>query len=698
MFKPSSVAVIGASRRPGKVGHEVLRNLLACGYGGRLLPVNPNADEILGLKCHPSILHVREDVDLAVVVVPAPLTPKVAEECGEKGVKGLVVISAGFKETGKDGAALERELLSVSRRHGMRMVGPNCLGIIDTFTPLNASFAARMPLRGRIGFISQSGAFCTSVLDWSAKEGIGFSRFVSLGNKADLNETDFIGTLVEDENTLVVLTYVESIDEGSRFLKVAREATRRKPIVILKGGRSPDGARAVSSHTGTLAGYFAAYKAAFEQSGIIVANSVEEFFDLALALSTQPIPRGRGVAIVTNAGGPGIVATDACGSHGLEIAGLSASTLARLRESLPPIASAYNPIDVVGDARADRYRLACEAALSDENVDGLIVLLSPQAMTEPEETARCLADLKRRHPEKPILASFMGGERIEGAVEILKKNGIPNFPFPERAVAAMGGLTEYSAYLQTERGQPVTFWDIDRIAVRRVLDRVQKDGRIVLLAHEATAVVRAYGIHAPPTELATSVDDAVRVAESMGYPVVLKVASPHILHKTDLGGVALNLKSSDDVRRAFGDIMARTSRYMPKAIVYGITVQKQVPVGKELIVGTSRDVQFGHLVTFGLGGIYVDFLRDVSYRLAPLSLDDARGMVSETKAYAMLKGIRGERPSDIPSVINVVLRIGHLVTDFPEIVEIDINPLFVYEEGKGCLALDVKMVLSSEGS
>ncbi|MFQ6084947.1 MAG: acetate--CoA ligase alpha subunit [Candidatus Bathyarchaeia archaeon] len=694
LFEPRTVAVIGASRKPGKVGHEVLRNLRACGFSGRLFPVNPNARSILGFRCYPSVIDVDEDVDLAVMIVPAQKAVSLAGECGKKGVRGLLVISSGFREVGRKGAELERQLLSTCREYDMRMVGPNCLGIIDTLTPLNASFAATMPLKGQIAFMSQSGALCTSVLDWSKGEGIGFSRFISLGNKADLNEVDFMNVLAEHRETRVIITYLESIEEGSRFLSVAEKTTRKKPIVALKSGRSSKAARAASSHTGALAGHFAAYEAAFKQGGILVAQAIEELFDLALALSTQPIPRGRDVAIITNAGGPGVVAVDACASYDLDLARLSSETTATLRKGLLPAASTYNPIDILGDADAKRYRLACEAALADENVDGIIVLLSPQAMTEPEKTARHLVQLKRKFPKKPILTSFMGGDMVRRAIGILRKGGIPSFPFPERSVAATSGLARYADYLQTERGQSVQFWDIDKQRVREVFHKVREDRRVVLLPHETSAVIRAYGIPTPPTELVTSVKEAVRVAEGMGYPVVLKVASPQIIHKTDIKGIALNLGTPTEVKQSYRYIMTRTSQYLPTAKLYGVIVQKQVPIGRELIVGVTRDLQFGPLLMFGLGGIYADFLKDVSYRLAPVTLETAKSMITETKSYLLLKGIRGESPYDVSSLVNVMLRVSQLVTDYPEVAEMDINPLFLFEEGRGCVAVDVKMTLS----
>ena len=693
IFRPRSVAVIGASRNPGKVGHILVRNLIDTGFPGKVYPVNPKAKEILGLRCFSDVREIPDEVDLAVIAIPAPLVLDVVKACGEKGVKAVIVISAGFKETGVEGAALERQLLEVCRRYGMRMQGPNCLGVIDTHTPLNLSFAASMPRKGNIGFISQSGALGTAVLDWVLREDIGFASFVSLGNKADLNEIDFIEAMAEDPEVRVILLYVESIEEGERFVRVAREVVRKKPLIVLKGGTSTAGARAAGSHTGAMVGSFTAYKTAFKQSGVIMARSVEELFDYAIAFSTQPLPRGNSVAIVTNAGGPGILATDMCEALGVKLARLSAETLKGLREGLPPASSVHNPVDILGDARAERYRTAIEKVLDDPSVSSLLVILTPQAMTESVETAKAIVELSGGR-DKPVLAVFMGGESVEEASRYLIDHGIPCFNFPEKAVRALAALIEYAEFLERPESRPEFFYDVDRAAVREIVEAARREGRVVLLPHEAAGVARAYGIHVPLLRMAASMEEAMRAAEEIGYPVVLKVVSPEILHKSDVGGIVLNISSPEEVREAYRSIVTRVSRYMPRAQIYGVLVMKMVPQGRELIVGVSRDPQFGPLIMFGLGGIYVNFLRDVSFRLAPLSLEEARGMVEETKAYTLLKGVRGEKPSDINALLNIILRVSQLVTDFPEILEMDINPLFAYEEGRGCIAVDVKITLS----
>jgi len=697
LFAPRSVAIIGASRNPAKVGHTILRNAVKSGYKGKIYPINPKAKEILGIRCYKSILDVPDEVDLAVIAVPAPTVLDVAKECGEKGVKYLVVISAGFKEIGGEGVDRERNLISIGKKYGMRILGPNCLGFIDTYTPLNVTFAAVMPRKGRIAFISQSGALITAILDWSIRRGIGFSKIISLGNKADLNETDFIQALGQDENTNVILLYIESIENGSKFIEVARKVSVEKPIIVVKGGITEAGAKAAMSHTGAMAGSFTSYSVAFKKSGILLASTLDELFDYALAFSNQPIPASNNIAIVTNAGGPGIITADLSVKHGLRLSSFNINTINKLRSKLPPAASIYNPVDVLGDARADRYEFAIKTVLSDENVSGLIVILTPQAMTEPLETAKAILRAHSMYPNKPIIAAFIGGETVEEAAKLLIENGIPCFDLPERAVIAMKGLCMYREYLDSLEKEPeriVRFYDVDLTRARRIIEKVREGGRKVLLEVEAKELIRAYGIPTPLTVLVKTEDEAVEAANKIGYPVVLKVSSPQILHKTDIGGVVLNINSDREVREAFRTILNRARKYVPRAVLYGITVQKMVPRGREVIIGVSKDPTFGYLIMFGSGGIYANLFRDVSFRLTPVTLGEVKEMLRETKAYAILKGIRGEPPADISSVINVILRVNQLIQDIPEIVEMDINPLFVYEEGEGCLALDVKIVIS----
>lgn len=682
------MAVVGASKTAGKVGNSILMNVINSGFKGGIYPINPKETEIAGLKCYGRIGDAS-DVDLAIVAVPSKAVLDVAEECGETGVKNLIVISAGFREIGKEGLNLEKELVEVCSKGGMRMLGPNCLGMMDTATPLNASFAAKAPLKGSIAFISQSGALCTSILDWSLQKGVGFSKFVSLGNMAELKEVDFIEDAAEDENSRVILCYIEGVADGKRFLRVAREAGKKKPLIMFKAGTTDSGARAASSHTGSLAGSDAVYETAFKQCGIIRAKTMGELFDFAIAFSTQPTPKGANVAIVTNAGGPGIIAADSVEANGLKMARFSDETIKTLRTKLPPESNVFNPVDLIGDAREDRYSFALDAALRDQNVDGAIVLLTPQAMSKPIDTAREI--IKMKSLNKPILSVFMGGEAVEGGIDELTKGGIPTYPFPERAVASLAGLVAYSLRKSIEQADFLNF-EVDKAAVEAVIKAARADKRSVLLGSESAEIIKACGIPCAPSSLATTPEAAIEIADSMGYPVALKVASPKILHKTDIGAVILGLDTREKVRAGFVEVLENASTFMPDARIYGVEVQAMKPKGRELIIGATKDIQFGHMIMFGLGGVYANLLRDVSFRLVEgITKRDIEDMLGETKAYRLLKGVRGETQADILAVIDVIARVAKLVRDFPEINELDINPLFAYEES--CCAVDVKIVL-----
>lgn len=701
MFAPRSAAIVGASNNPAKLGCSVMSNMLRAGYGGRLLPVNPREQIIQGLPCYASLDAAAEAVrpetiDLAVIVIPRNGAVQSAKDCGRLGIRAMVVISAGFKETGKEGLEAETELLETCRGFGIRLLGPNCLGMMDTHTPINASFAAGFPNKGDIAFISQSGALCASILDWSLDQGIGFSKFVSLGNKADLSETDFIADASADNYTKVILCYIEDVRDGERFLRVCREAARRKPIVILKSGLSHAGAKAASSHTGALAGSDRAYETAFRQAGVLRARSMEELFDLASAFSHLPIPGGSRTAIVTNSGGPGILASDAVEGAGLTMSAFARDTIEKLRSSLPTEAAIYNPVDIIGDADADRYRLALETVADDPNVDNLLVLITPTASTRPTDVCQKIVEVKASHPHLPIVAVLMGGQSVREGRRHLLEAHIPSYFAPERAVSALKGITEYGHHVRT----PPAAADLDfprqnrdREKAAAVLTLVRQDGRTVLLGSEAAAVAQAYGIPVAPTVLARTAEEAVDLAAAFGGPVVMKAASPKIMHKTDVGGIRVGLETSDQVRNAYLQIMENVHRHMGPVEVHGIEIQPLMPKGRELIVGVSRDIQFGPMIAFGLGGIYVNLLKDVSFRLADgLSTAEIRSMLTETKAYLLLRGLRGEPPANIDSVVETIAGVARLALDFNEIAEMDINPLVAYSEGS--LALDVKMTIS----
>jgi acetyl coenzyme A synthetase (ADP forming)-like protein len=696
-FEPKSVAVIGASTNQDKLGHAVLKNLVDGGYSkkGKVYPINPDAGEILGHKAYPSVLDVPEPIDLAVIVIPYPYVPDALRECGEKDIPAAIVISAGFREAGRDGLERELELIDIAKEYDIRLVGPNCLGVIDTFTPMNASFAAGTPPKGPMGFMSQSGALGTAVLDIALAGRLGLSKFVSLGNKADVSEIDLLKAWQNDEDTRVILMYSEGMPNGQEFIRVARQVTKSKPVVAIKSGVTQSGSRAVSSHTGSLAGSEQAYHAAFQQAGVLRVESMESLFDIALAIGYQPALTGNGIAIITNAGGPGILATDALERSGLNITRLKNETIQALEKFLPDAASAANPVDVLGDARADRYRFALETVSKDDNVQGLLVVLTPQAMTEIEATAEAVGKLSRE-TEKPILACFMGEKEVASGIERLTHYGIPNYPFPERAARAFRGMANYREILARPSPEYEHF-EVDQQAVRNLLERVRDEGRVSIGDAEAREIMTAYGLRIPKSEIAEDPDQAVEIAARIGYPVVLKIASPDILHKTDVGGVKVGLGNAEDVRDAYELMVYRAQRYVPEARIWGCLVQEMVQAdGLEVLVGMNRDPQFGPLVTFGLGGIYVETLKDVTFRLAPFSRQEAEEMLSEIRARALLDGVRGKPPVDKSAIVETLLRIGQLVQDFPEIAELDINPLVVFRRDQGAIAIDMRLVLNKK--
>jgi acetyltransferase len=617
----------------------------------------------------------------------------VAEDCGQAGVKHLIVITAGFKEIGGEGKKLEEDLVKIARKYGMRITGPNNLGVMDTHTPINATFAKDFALKGNIAFISQSGALCVAILDWSLQRGLGFSQFISVGNKADLNEADFIEAAAEDPNTKVICLYLEDVVNGDRFIEAARKATQRVPVIVFKSGITAAGAQAASSHTGALAGSNTAYDAAFRHAGVIRAKTMTELFDLAIAFTTQPVPRGKNTVVVTNSGGPGIVASDAVETNGLEMARFTEETHKELAEKLPPTANIHNPVDVVGDAHADRYKIALDTTLKDPNVDAAVVLLSPTAVLDIAEAAQITIDAAKEHPDKAVVASFMGGAKVEAGVKLLNANGIPTYPFPEPAVATLRGMIEYGK-LRKEVASSTewTFDDVDKEGVKAIFQKVRADGRDLLLGPEAAEVAELYKIPAAPSKLAADAETAVSAAEAIGYPVVMKIASPDIMHKTDIGGVKVGLNTKEEVVEAFNTILENAKKAEPNARIYGVEVQKMMPKGDEIIIGMAKDPTFGPMIAFGSGGILVNLLQDASFRLAKgLAKSEIEEMITETKAYTLLKGFRGAPPDDIPALVEAIGRVAQLCRDFDEIAELDVNPVFAYP--KGLSALDVKIRL-----
>ncbi len=695
LFNPRSIAVIGASAKKGKIGHDVLFNLKEYGYKGKVYPINPKDTEVMGEKCYPSVLDVKEDIDLAVFAIPAAGVIEVMKECGKKGIKAAIVITAGFKETGPEGRKLELELAAVAKEHGVRVLGPNCLGFISSAARLNASFAAISPLPGDIAFFSQSGALCTAILDWAVKEKIGFSKFISIGNKADISETDLLKALGEDPETKVILGYIEDVKDGKEFMRVAREVTAKKPVIICKAGGSKAGAKAASSHTGSLAGSEAAFDAAFAQTGIIRAAKIEDLFDYAVAFSYQKLPQGPNLAIITNAGGPGIIAVDAVErSQFAKVAPLSKETVDYLRGALPKTAALNNPVDVIGDADDQRYKIAVSALLKDPNVNGLIVILTPQSNSKIKETADVLVAAK---DSKPIFSSFIGGRMVEKGTSILQDNKIPNFLFPERAIASFNIMVKYKRMLDLPKEEMKTF-KVDKDKVKKILDAAAKSGQKEIPEYTARDIIESYGFRLPKSTLAKSAAEAKAAAEKTGYPVVMKIASPDILHKSDVGGVKVGLRDANEVEAAFDEIMRKSKAAVPNANILGVLVQEMVSGGKEVILGMSKDAQFGPMLMFGLGGIYVEVLKDVSFKIAPILPREAAEMVDSIKSVALLKGARGEKPADIDSIKEGLLRLSQLVTDFPMIKELDINPLKVFpaDGDGGSIAIDARISIELE--
>jgi acetate---CoA ligase (ADP-forming) len=687
-FNPKSIAVIGASRTPGKVGYDILKNLVQYGFEGGIYPINPGADEILGKKSFASLKDVPGKIDLAVVVVPAKNVLDAIGQCDSKKIDSAIIISAGFRESGIEGARLEADLVKKAKESGVRVIGPNCLGVIDTHSKMNASFAAGMPAKGNIGFFSQSGALCLAILDRALPDEIGFSKFISMGNKSDISDTDMITALAEDENTKVILGYIEGVSDGRKLMEVANQVSRKKPIIILKSGITSSGAKAASSHTGALAGREAAFDSAFKQSGIIRAHTINELFNYALAFANQPLPKGPNVAIITNSGGPGILAADACDKAGLQLVPLHKELVDELRTFLPPVASFYNPIDILGDSGADRYEKALNTALKDERMSGAIVLLTPTATVNVEETAMTVANVSKS-TDRPILTSFIGKKSIDAGAKILMKCGVPNYSYPEEAVSAYSAMYNYHLWINRPEKTYLDFQGM-KVDASRIFENAKKENRERLTELEVHDVLHAYGFVQPKSLFARTSDEAVAAAKGIGYPVVMKILSPQIIHKSDFGGVKVNLKNKKDVENAFFDMTNHVKNIMPTAHIYGVLIQEMIPTGKEIIMGITKDPQFGHMIMFGLGGIYVEVLKDISFRIVPLSEEDAHDMIRETKTFPLLRGVRGEAEADIAAIEKSLLLLSQLAVDFPEIIEADINPLLVRKRGEGVIAIDAR--------
>jgi len=692
LLYPKAVAVIGVSRNPEKVGHAVLANLVNGGFKGTIVPVNPGTDEILGLKCYKSLDEYKNPIDLGIIVVAGKYVKDALRSCLEAGAKSIIVITAGFKEVGAAGAKAEQELVEMCQAHGARMVGPNCLGVLNTDHHMNATFAPSVPPPGKISVISQSGALCVAILDWAADQKLGLGKVISFGNKADLSETDFIQALAEDKATNVIAGYLESIKEGDKFLRVAEQAASIKPVVILKVGITQAGAKAASSHTGSLAGADIAYGAAFKRAGVIRAENFEALFDYASAFAMQPLPKGERVAIITNAGGPGIMAADAAEGLGLKMVSPSPASDAKLRTFLPAAAAFGNPVDVIGDADPDRYAKAFEVMQEDEKIDAILVVVTPQNMTRPLELAEKLAAAHRG--QKPVLAAFMGGTEVAAAKEKLMALGIPNYPSPDRAITALRAMCDYAAW-RRRPARIVTRFPVNRRRVDRIIHMQMRSGAAQIGEVEAKEILRAYDFNVLGGQIARTTDEAVEIAERLSYPVVLKISSPDIIHKSDFGGVRINLANAEQVRDAFDLMMLRIQKRAPSAHLRGVYVEKMGQRGREVILGMTRDPQFGPMLMFGLGGIFVEVMKDVTFHLAPITAEEAMQMLKGTRSYALLQGARGQAPVDLEAIAGALQRISQLATDYPEIMELDINPFIVGPVGVKAYVADARMTLSN---
>ena len=690
LFAPKSIAVIGASNREGSVGRAVFTNILLNQYTGTVYPVNPRDHSVSGVRAYSSVQDLPESVDVAVVIVPAPIVSSITEECGRKGVKGLIIISAGFREVGEDGARLERQVSDIARKYSMRLVGPNCLGAMNTdpSVRLNASFASQMPAEGSIAFASQSGALGEAVIDYAAGEGIGFSKFISVGNKADVNENDVLEYLREDPQTKVILLYIEDIVDGRRFVDTVTRVTQEKPIIAVKAGVSPEGAKAASSHTGALAGSDEAYNAILKQSGVIRVESIIYLFDYARAFAKQPLPRGNRVAIITNGGGPGIMATDASVRYGLKISQFSEATKAKLRAGLPKEASVNNPIDLIGDAQADRYGLAL-GALLDESVDCALVLLTPQAMVDLKKVAETIASVGPASG-KTILTSILGLTDITPAVEVLESNGIPHYVFPESAVRALAAMYEHQRWIDRPRTQ-MRHFDVDLEKAQEIVSRAKRAGLTNLPQDDALKILSIYGLPVIRTESAASKDEAIGAARRIGFPVAMKIVSPDVIHKIDVGGVKLDLNSGADVSNAYDEIQKNVKSHVPNARMEGVLLQEFLTGGTETIVGIHRDAKFGPLLMFGMGGIYVEAYHDVSFRLAPIRELSATNMITEIRGSKILHGFRGQPSADTGAIAECIQRLSQLSVELPEVADLDVNPLVALSQG--CRALDARIII-----
>jgi acetyl coenzyme A synthetase (ADP forming)-like protein len=700
-LKPRSIAVIGASQRQGSIGNKLFRNLLQQGFNGVLYPVNPNAEVVASVRAYPSVLGIPGEVDLAVVIVPAEIVQQVVQECGRKGVRGVVIISAGFAESGTEGMERQKRMLETARSYGMRLVGPNCMGIINTDPQvnMNATFSSVSPPAGNIALCTQSGALGLAILEYARSLNIGLSTFVSIGNRADVSSNDLLQYWEEDPSTDVILLYLESFGNPRKFARITRNVTASKPVVAVKSGRTPAGSRAAASHTGALATAEVASEALFRQAGIIRVDTLEELFDVANLLCHQPLPSGRRVAILTNGGGPGILTADACAARGLELPTLSDSTLLELRKFLPQRASVANPIDMTAEATAEEYSQALSLLAQDDRVDIVIVIFIPPIVTQPEAVASAIREVvpQFRQRGKTLLASFMSARGASIELGSREKGYVPCFAFPEATAAALAGACEYSDWLKRPKGIIPKPESVDKEKAEQIVESALERSTARPLWLDATSIISlldCYGIHVVRSKSARTAEEALKAAEEIGFPVAVKLLSATIAHKTEVGGVILDLRSPREVEQAFTQIRERLASMGREDEMQGVVVQKMISGGIEVIVGITQDSSFGSLIMFGMGGIYAELFKDVAFRIHPLTDVDAQEMVRSVKAYQLLEGWRGSKPCDIKALEQLLLRVSAMAEDLPSIMEMDLNPVKVLERDNGYVVVDARVMLS----
>lgn len=695
-FRPKSVAIIGASRDPSKLGYGVVRNLIDHHYNGAIYPINRQADEILGHRAYPSVDDVPDPIDLAVIVVPAKYVAAELEACGKRGIQAAIIVSGGFREVGEEGLAREAQIKQIAQKYHIAIIGPNCIGTIDTHTPLNTTFVTGHPRPGEIALLSQSGAVAAAVIDWARGSGVGFSRIVSLGNQAGVTESDIIETLASESHTKVLTTYIEGVSDGKAFLENASRVSRVIPIVALKVGRGSGGAKAIASHTGALAGTEAAYESAFRRAGILRASTLEEMFDWARALAWQPLPQGNRVAVLTNAGGPGIMAVDALESVGMKLAPLTDETKSFLRQRVPPAASIENPVDILAGSGPATYALCLDALLSDETVDAVVVMTAPQDWFAPVSLAEVVGEVSNSTlgRRKPVLAVIMGLASTSEATQILHRRHTPNFAFPERIASTLAAMWKRKQWLDsyTEAASPDQYISPDVESAQSAIQQSLKAGTEWMTGDLVDKLLDAYQIPIPRSELATTIDEAEKIATQIGYPVVLKLAAKALTHKTDVGGVILNVQTPDELREGFQTLQRRFEQRMSESsVMEGVIVQQMIQDGIEAIVGVVRDPQFGPLLMVGSGGTLVELVRDTTFELCPLNQQQAHDMIDRTQLKQLLAGFRGKSAGDRDALVDIMLKLAQLAMDCPEIAEMEINPVMVQFEG--AFAVDVRIRL-----